>query len=168
MKYVQLILAVILTQFSVMAHDISVATEFSVEVSSDEGLSSRLYDLLTEATNMTAKFDSIKGPELAKKFESKWKDKIENKDINRVADEMLISKLKEIRDAKKDNKEIKIECVYEACRIFQKYETGDNKLPTCIILLLKDPTSAENMKSVVVNARRQLEDVAVAEKIEDK
>lgn len=163
MKFVHLILVAILTQFSVMAEDVSVEIE-----SSDDGLKSRLYDLLAETKCLTEKFDSIKGAAAAIKFEARWKDRIENKDVNRVCDVMLISKLKEIRDAKKDRKEIKIECVYEACLIFQKYETGDNKLPTCVVLLLKDATSADNIKSVVINARKQLEDPVVAEKIEGK
>lgn len=164
MKIVHLFLTVLIMQYAIAEDNV-----VTIAVSSEEAqasLDDRFDTLLSEAKTVADKFQMFKGSAALKKFESKWKDRTDQRDINRVADEMLINKLKEIRDLKKEGKEIKIDIVYEACLIFLKYEDGNNKLPVCFIALLRDDPTYDSIKTVVVAIRKRLEDVTVASKEE--
>jgi len=128
-------------------------------IKAEETPKTRFVNLLTEAKSFTEKFESVNGRDLFVKFELKWKNKLnDGHNPNDVADDILVSKLKDVTDKTKNNKPISADLIYDACLSLLKYEQGELVLPTCFKLVLNDQAACDGIAEMLSSIRKQLEE----------
>jgi len=124
----------------------------------------RLQTMFTLAQKMVGRFESVNGLKLAKTLAKDWREQVDqSRSYNLMYDTLLVKILCDIKDKKKDNKEVSIDSVYAACLLFIKYEEPNMMLPSCLVFIFRDkPDSAKTIKETVEESIKKLDDSTVA------
>ncbi len=125
---------------------------------SNDEAGQRLSEVFSEAQTLVITYESVNGTKAGRKIRKNWQeDDTGLRSFSAFMDSRLIKTLCDIKDKKKDKKEISPDQVYEACLIFLEYQKGDLKLPSCLISIFESkPESVQAIRETIQAAFKLL------------